>query len=107
MQSQRKFRKEPRLKMNANDFARPFAQNVGSYRKAVLISDNYEFASLQQLKRDDIHAGEKREAVRTANFWNTVGGILRKFQVKMGEQPEPKRHAAPTGGQVEQKNPAN
>ena len=105
MQSQKKCKREPRLKSNANDFVRPFAQNVGSYRKAVTLADNYEFASLNQLKRDDIHSGDKKEAVRTANFWNTVGGILRSFQVKMGENPEPKRHAS--GVPVEQKNTAN
>jgi hypothetical protein len=91
MQSQKKFKRPKRLTMNAQDFARPFAQNVESYEKAVIRADNFEESCRRQLLRDDITIEDRREYARTAGFWSNVAGILRQYQTKMGEKVTPKR----------------
>lgn len=96
MQSQKKFRRPKRSTMTAQEFALPWAHNIGSFSKAVMTADNFALKCRHNSTRDDLTKEEKREALRTANFYDNVAGILRKAQVKMGAQPTPKPTFNPT-----------
>jgi hypothetical protein len=99
MQSQRKFKKAKRFTMTAQEFAIPFAQNVGSYTKAVLMCDNFAQSATANSKRTtDFTKDECRGYARTAGFYESVAGILRKTQVKMGVKPTPTKHQQETKG---------
>jgi len=83
MQSKKKHKRPAKLRVNAADFAGQYAANVGSYDKAINNAELMEKASRANASREDIGSEEAREAVRTANFWLNVVGILRKHQLKM------------------------
>ena len=97
MQSHKKHKRPKLNKMAAHEFAIPFAQNIGSYKEAVITSDNYAEKAREQATRDDLTKEEVKELKRTANFYDNVSGILRKAQVKMGAQPTPKRNQEAKG----------
>lgn len=83
MQSVKKFRKPKRVRVDAAKFAAHYAQNVGSYDKAIINAENMERVSRGNATRDGVHPDDAKESARTANFWMNVAGVLKKQQLKM------------------------
>lgn len=96
MQSQKKHKRPKREVMPAHVFAMTWAHNIGSFSKAVAMSDTYALKCRTNATREELTGEEKRESLRTANYFDNVGGILRKAQVKMGVTPAPKASFNPT-----------
>lgn len=83
MQSVKKHRRPKKIRVDASQFAAHYAQNVGSYDKAIINAENMEKVSRSSATRDGLSLSEVKESIRTANFWLNVVGMLKKQQLKM------------------------
>jgi hypothetical protein len=84
VQSDKKFRRDPRPKMLAKDFAIPYAANVEGVEKALANAVRYETVSREAANRQSDKL-DKKNSINVANFWNTVQGELKKYQKSLKE----------------------
>ena len=84
MQSAKKFKREPRPKMLAKDFAIPYANNVEGVDRALANAVRYETLSREAANRQSDRL-DKKNSINVANFWNNVQGELKKYQKSLKE----------------------
>lgn len=90
MQSQRKFRKPKREKVNALAYAQGFLMSVSASAdtrqeaidKAAVKALEMSATAFIKALDPDIKAAEAKEWTRTGNFWNNIAGHIPKVKYK-------------------------
>lgn len=78
MQSVRKHRKPKNDKVNAAQFAKIYAANIGSRDKALINVKNLELVSRSKSTDSALSKEDQKHYSKLANFWSNIAGHINK-----------------------------
>jgi hypothetical protein len=79
MQSAKKHRKPKNDKVNATEFAKAYAANVGSRDKALINVKNLALVSRTKSTDAALSKEDQKHYTKLANFWDNVSGHIGKL----------------------------